>query len=345
MDTMERFLGSFLGGATGDALGLIVKFDDWYTIRKRYGPYGLRTIIKSADHGRQGIVSDGTQMALFTSDGVLWAFHDHLPISEGVYRSYLRWYYTQAEEWPREGLDLLGQQQSHEVDCHYDIMKEENLFSCRTKGVTRRRALARFDCLQRQCADNESKGNSALFSGGPIGLAYSGSPDEAYSWSLQCSRMTHGNIDGPIACGTFGAIVALLSEGCGVVETVPLVMRILNKDPKASEVRRALIRAVDEAATDRDTRRSMKRIGMGWTAEETLALAVYCLLKTESCKDAVIMACNQDGDSSACGLVCGTMAGALYGSAGIPKSWLNKLECRELMERLAQGLYEVSSES
>lgn len=122
-------------------------------------------------------------------------------------------------------------------------------------------------------------------------------------------------------------------------------MRILNKDPKAGEVRRALIRAVDEAATDRDTRRSMKRIGMGWTAEETLALAVYCLLKTESCKDAVIMACNQDGDSSACGLVCGTMAGALYGSAGIPKSWLNKLECRELMERLAQGLYEVSSES
>lgn len=343
MDTMNRFLGAFFGGATGDAMGLIVKFDDWYTIRKRYGSYGLRTIIKSADHGMQSIVSDGSQMALFASDGVLWAFHDGVSIPEGVYRSYLRWYFTQAEEWPRKELEWLYEQQSHEVACHYDIMKEEDLFACRTKGITRRRALARFDCLERQGADNKSKGNSALFCGGPIGLFCSGDPDAAYEWAFRCSHMTHGNIDGPVACGIFSAIVALLSQGRGLVETVSHVMRFLHTNSKASEVRRAIIRAVNEATADRDVRLSMKRIGMGWSAEETLALAVYCLLKTSSCKDAVIMACNQDGDSSACGLVCGTMAGALYGLDSIPKSWLNKLECSDLMKTLAQGVYRAST--
>ena len=40
MDTCDRFLGCMLGGATGDALGYIIEFDDWYTIRKKFGLMG-----------------------------------------------------------------------------------------------------------------------------------------------------------------------------------------------------------------------------------------------------------------------------------------------------------------
>jgi len=76
MNAAERFTGCMLGGATGDALGYLIEFDDLKTIRKKYGPYGLRTVLKLEANGKKGVISDDTQMSLFTADGLLWADHD-----------------------------------------------------------------------------------------------------------------------------------------------------------------------------------------------------------------------------------------------------------------------------
>ena len=53
MDRIDRYLGCMLGGATGDALGFIIEFDSWATIKKKYGPYGLRTVLKLDANNRQ----------------------------------------------------------------------------------------------------------------------------------------------------------------------------------------------------------------------------------------------------------------------------------------------------
>ena len=52
------------------------------------------------------------------------------------------------------------------------------------------------------------------------------------------------------------------------------------------------------------------------------------------------MACNQDGESDTCGAVSGSIAGALYGAKDVPKDWLTHMECLELLQGLAKGLYE-----
>ena len=52
------------------------------------------------------------------------------------------------------------------------------------------------------------------------------------------------------------------------------------------------------------------------------------------------MACNQDGDSDTCGAVSGSIAGALYGVKYVPKNWLTHMECLDLLQTLAKGLYE-----
>lgn len=57
------------GGAVGDALGFVIEFDDLKTIHKKYGLYGLRTVLKSAKNGNKSLISDDTQLALFTADG------------------------------------------------------------------------------------------------------------------------------------------------------------------------------------------------------------------------------------------------------------------------------------
>ena len=78
MDGAERFVGCMLGGAAGDALGYLIEYVDLKTIHKKYGPYGLRTVLKLEANGKRGIISDDTQLALFTADGLLWAKYDGL---------------------------------------------------------------------------------------------------------------------------------------------------------------------------------------------------------------------------------------------------------------------------
>ena len=63
----SRVLGCLLGGAIGDAFGYEVEFDRLPAIRKRFGPLGL---VEPARHRGKLIVSDDTQMTLFTLEGL-----------------------------------------------------------------------------------------------------------------------------------------------------------------------------------------------------------------------------------------------------------------------------------
>ena len=135
-------MGCMLGGAVGDALGFVIGKDDLKTIHKKYGPYGLRTVLKSAKNGNKSIISDDTQLSLFTADGMLWADHDGLEPTEGLYRSYMRWYYTQTERIIRPEQEKWMNRQDHEVDLEYDMMGEQALFARRSPGKTCLTALA-----------------------------------------------------------------------------------------------------------------------------------------------------------------------------------------------------------
>ena len=85
MDKLERFKGCMLGGATGDALGYVIEFDSLNAIRRKYGPHGLRTILKSKKDGNKAVISDDTQLALFTADGLLWAAEDGVDSVDRVF--------------------------------------------------------------------------------------------------------------------------------------------------------------------------------------------------------------------------------------------------------------------
>ena len=64
----DRVLGCLLGGAVGDALGYAVEFSSLPAIRERFGPDGIREPV--LDEEGKAVVSDDTQMTLFTGEGV-----------------------------------------------------------------------------------------------------------------------------------------------------------------------------------------------------------------------------------------------------------------------------------
>jgi ADP-ribosylglycohydrolase len=50
---------------------------------------------------------------------------------------------------------------------------------------------------------------------------------------------------------------------------------------------------------------------------------------------ALLLAVNHSGDSDSTGAICGNLLGARDGVFAIPSTWLDRLELRAVMERLA----------
>ena len=85
----------------------------------------------------------------------------------------------------------------------------------------------------------------------------------------------------------------------------------------------------------------MAKLGQGWVGEEALGIATYCALAAGGFRSAVLLAVNHDGDSDSTGAVCGNLVGALLGAESIDPVFLDALEGRDVIERVADDLYEV----
>lgn len=64
----------------------------------------------------------------------------------------------------------------------------------------------------------------------------------------------------------------------------------------------------------------------------TLEASLWCLLNTNSYRDAVLKAVNLGDDTDTTGAVTGGLAGIIYGFDEIPRDWIDKLKNKDLIE-------------
>lgn len=84
---------------------------------------------------------------------------------------------------------------------------------------------------------------------------------------------------------------------------------------------------------------NIHKLGEGWVAEETLAIAIYCSLKYKNdFSKGVIAAVNHNGDSDSTGAVTGNILGALLGFEAIESKWKNNLELSEILDEMSLDL-------
>lgn len=114
MTEIEMFRGAMIGGACGDALGYPLQELSVCRIQHKYGPFGLRTLVRNGQCGNLAPVTGNTQMELATVDGLLWTDAKKLEEAEGLYRGYMRWFYSQTGEEPRRGQRTWMRRQPHE---------------------------------------------------------------------------------------------------------------------------------------------------------------------------------------------------------------------------------------
>ena len=103
MNTLQdRIRGSLIGGAIGDALGYPVEFIySFEGIQARYGERGITRLdtkqhwLDETEQVGKAVLSDDTQMTLFTANGLLNAKRKGISLKYGICRAYIEWYLTQ----------------------------------------------------------------------------------------------------------------------------------------------------------------------------------------------------------------------------------------------------------
>ena len=172
MAGIDQFRGALLGGACGDALGYPLQSFSVSRIQRRFGPFGLRTLMRDAKNGKLAPVSDNTQMVLATIDGILWADAKKLEILEGVYRGYMRWFYSQTGEEPRRGQKTWMRRQPHERE--FCLVREKFMHARRNPEEGLLSAFSKDGRGSTKLKVNDSKGSAALMRAVPVGLLFAG---------------------------------------------------------------------------------------------------------------------------------------------------------------------------
>ncbi|MEV6209642.1 ADP-ribosylglycohydrolase family protein [Kitasatospora sp. NPDC051914] len=318
----DRVRGALLGGSLGDALGWPVEFLRLDDIRARFGPGGLRS---PAAGGRGGQVTDDTQMTLFTAEGLLRG-----GTREDVHRAYLRWLLTQRLSGPERSPDgwLLG---------HDFLYASRAPGSACMSGLTGYRYLPPAAYGVHGEVNTQSKGCGTVMRSAPFGLAGFG-VRRAFELAADCAQLTHGHPTGYLAAGAFAALVERLVAGTELRRAVEETVEQTAEYPGSEETVTALRRAVRVAGLGPAGFERVEQVGLGWIAEECLAVAVYAALAGADAREAMVLAANHSGDSDSTAAVCGNLVGAMYGTAGLPAGWIAEVEGGDVVLQVADDL-------
>ena len=333
----DRIRGSLIGGAIGDALGYPVEFMGEKQIVHHFGERGITRF--SLDLNGKAVVSDDTQMTLFTANGLLNAKRLGIAPKYGICRAYIEWYMTQT-----------GEKSKKFNDCWISDIPELNVR--RAPGNTCMSALN--SIFRGGEPQNNSKGCGGVMRVAPIPL-YAAvdermSIEEADRLAGDAAEITHLHPLGYIPAVLISHIIYRLalepeptqeSMKRHIREGVEMMHKLYISTPKEVEFMADLaeeaILLANNNASDLD---NVISLGEGWTGEEALAIALYCALKHfDNFEEAIIAAVNHGGDSDSTGAVCGNILGAAIGYEAIPQFYKDDLEMHDLILHISDDLW------
>ena len=318
----DRVLGCLLGGAVGDALGYGVEFLSLQSIRERFGPDGIRAPALNA--AGQAIVSDDTQMTLFTAEGLTRSIARGGSVMQpkaldAVRAATLDWYAMQ-----------MGQPVQGRLS-EYGVLGED-----RARGTTCSTGCALGATGVPESPINDSKACGGVMRVAPVGLCRELTDEAAFELAARCAAQTHGHPTGYLSAGALAAIVRNLIDELEPDRCADRAIEIARRWDGSAETVAALRRARELAS--RQSARSAGvpvQLGKGWVGEEALAIAWYSVLIATDFADAVRIAANHDGDSDSTASIAGQIYGAWRGLHEVPHNWIRRLDTLEPLADVA----------
>jgi ADP-ribosylglycohydrolase len=307
IDLIDRYTGSLLGLAAGDALGTPLEFK----ARGSFTP--VTTIVGGGPFGlKPGQWTDDTSMAMCLAESL---------VKNGTFdpadqmRRYVRW--QQQGYWSSTG-------------------------TCFDIGSTVSEALRRFKETGEPFAGSSnqySAGNGSLMRLAPVLLRYAHNPVEAVHFAAESSKTTHAVAEAVDACRYYGALIvgALAGEEKGSL------LAPYYAPPGVSWVKTPLAPAIARIAGGSFAEKREQDIrGSGYVVH-TLEAALWAFHHSDNFRDGALLAVNLGEDADTTGAIYGQLAGAYYGVEGIPAEWRAVLTRAEDITRLATRLHQIAA--
>lgn len=334
----DKIRGSLIGGAVGDALGYPVEFMSYASIVHKYGAGGITSYELDGVSGK-ALVSDDTQMTLFTALGLLNAKRLGFPYSASICRAYAEWYYTQ-----------IGKHSKRFDDCWISRFPELNV--ARAPGCTCMSSLE--SIVNGREPNNSSKGCGGIMRTAPVALygVVDGRMDikDVVKLAADAAETTHQHPLGWLPSALEAHIIyRLIENGAPTVDDFKAYItegykalgeiypeQVMHVAALKQLTDRALA-LVDSPSSDVE---NINVIGEGWTGDEAFAIAIYCTVKYfDDFEKAEIAAVNHKGDSDSTGAVTGNLLGAAVGYDALSQHFKDKLELHDIILHVADDLW------
>lgn len=303
---VERYRGSLVGLAVGDALGTTLEFKPPGSFEPLHdmvggGPFQLLP----------GQWTDDTSLALCLAQSLVdcrgFSAQDQM-------ERYVKWY-------------------------------QEGYFSstgiCFSIGRGTQEAIKRYLITGEPFSGSEdprSSGNGSIMRLAPVPLYFANDPVRAMEHCIQSSKTTHASRECLDACRLLGAL--LIGAANGVSKTELLAANYhpfpdyWTKHPLTPQI--AKIAAGSYWHNDPPIIR-----GRGYVVD-CLEAALWAFSRTDKFDDGVLLAVNLGDDADTTGAVYGQLAGAYYGENAILPTWRTRLWKYSTITALAEQIYEQS---
>jgi ADP-ribosyl-[dinitrogen reductase] hydrolase len=306
-------------------------------IRSRLGPDGVTGYV-----GGRGAVTDDTQMALFTAEGLIRASVQQRSRgttdryspnrSDIVHHAYLRWLHTQGYAWS----SIAGRYRATGPDGW--LVADRRLHKRRAPGNTCLSALRSGSAGSIEQRINDSKGCGGVMRAAPAGLMFA-DPSEAFQVGSEIAAITHGHPSGWLSAGFLAALISHLLSGSSLEQAVALTRSYLTAHQGHEETLEAVDRAVALAEKGMPAPEELETLGGAWVGEEALAIGLCCALAAPDAPSAILASVNHSGDSDSTGIVCGSLVGVIVGGEGLPGAWTGPLDVADLAIQMGDDLW------
>lgn len=332
----SKIASCLFGMAFGDALGAETEFLDMQAIMHKYPQGGPQ-----APTGHPAQVTDDTQMALAVGEALLEAEQPYTAdnLGEALQKHFIKWYHD-PDNNRAPGLTCMG---------------------------SIRRLIDGNDW--HETTNISSKGCGANMRVQPVGLLDIDSETRAGMAQLQAA-MTHAHPTALAAADLTAWVIADLKADGNINDLAKrlrdyalsqrevyhhnwlgeLWNRAYMFRTKEDYIRHGwdemlgILDKLDAALRDIDRHSDpCLATGAGWVAEQAFGTALYCFLMYPNDPPAVIRrgaASSGDSDSIAC--IAGAFAGVYNDLHDWPEEWFTRIEYRERIEKLAEGLSKLT---
>ncbi len=311
----ERIVGGLVGLVVGDALGLPAQFEERDKLKRR--PIE-RMEWSDFFETPPGTWSDDSSLTLATVDALIKRGLDLNAIAE----AFVEWF-KHGEYTPFGKAFDLGMTVSSAV---LKLIDGEPPTS---SGMYR-------------------ASNGSLMRILPIPIyMYCSPPEEVVEWAFKVSAITHTHPLALLSCGYYSLLIKAIMEGKSKEEALKTASKQLINIVKTShpdmlehlkpdgELGRVITLEILNAKED--------EIQSSGYVVHTLEASIWAFHKTNTFKDALLLAVNLGDDADTVGAVCGGLAGTYYGLKAIPKEWVNTLQRRKYVLSLAEAFAETVS--